>query len=634
MIGVALHTNNHVGTSVQKISDDMNFEKASTIPVIFCTAYYSLFDLAHLREGEKVLIHAAAGGVGQAAIQLAKMCGAEIFATVGSVAKKTHIMSEYGIPEDHIFFSRDVSFAKAIKLATNGEGVDVVLNSLAGNALRETWDCLAHFGRFIEIGKRDIVRNSRLEMAKFEHNAMFASVDLTVVAAERPKIMKRLLMDVFSLMDQKVIRPISPVTVFPIADVEAAFRALQGGKVMGKVVIVPGETDQVRAVPAKTPNNLLSADATYVLIGGTGGLGRSMARWMISKGARNLVLVSRSGSAGGKVADLIKAAALESEAKIIVRACNVANEKEVQELVSSGCNELPPIRGVIHGAMVLHDVLFEKMNFEQWDEVVKPKVAGAWNFHKALMSTPLDFFITISSAAGAVGNRGQAAYAAANVFLNAFCQYRNAQGMPACSIDLTAVSDVGYLAENESRKAEVAENLGSETINEKEVLALLSAGIRGSLNSACNGHTITGLKIAPEAADKLFWASDTRFSYLLAAARASQATAADQVNVSLSSALKAAPDFAEATTIVTEGLLTKVSAVLMVPREDIDVAAPIVKYGLDSLVAIEIRNWIIRELEASLQVLELLTSTSITALAMTIVTKSKLCSHTSAAKSA
>lgn len=235
-----------LGTSAQKIPDTLSFVDASTIPVIFCTAYYSLFDLGRLVKGETVLIHAAAGGVGQAAIILCQMIGAEIFATVGSVAKKEFIMSEYGIPEDHIFYSRNTSFAKGIKRATNDQGVDLVLNSLAGDLLRETWDSLSHFGRFIEIGKRDIVGNSRLEMSRFEHNAMFASVDLTVVAAERPKIMKRLLSDVFDLINKGLARPISPITTYPISNVEAAFRTLQGGKIMGKIVIVPQPDDQVR----------------------------------------------------------------------------------------------------------------------------------------------------------------------------------------------------------------------------------------------------------------------------------------------------------------------------------------------------------------------------------------------------
>lgn len=370
----------------------------------------------------------------------------------------------------------------------------------------------------------------------------------------------------------------------------------------------------------------MKSDASYVIIGGTGGLGRSMSRWMMSKGARSIVLLSRSGSATGKVAELI-AEATEIGATITVLPCDVTSKEAVDKLISTDLVSLPPIRGVIHAAMVLHDVLFEKMTFDQWDSVVKAKVSGAWNFHNALLasSTELDFFIALSSAAGAVGNRGQAAYAAANTFLNAFCQHRNHLGLPASSIDLTAVSDVGYLAENSSRAAEVAENLGSETIAEVEVLALIAAAITGRMQTTCNNHTITGLKISPQTQD-LFWVDDARFAHLKSAAAALSASSSDasSANISLSSALKQATSHEKALDLVVDGLITKVSAVLMVPREEMDAARPIVVYGLDSLVAIEIRNWITRELEASLQVLELLTSSSIRALGATILSKSKL----------
>ena len=232
-------------SSAHKIPEAMSFEVASTIPIVFCTAYYALVELAHLEEHETVLIHAAAGGVGQAAIMLAQKVGATIFATVGSVEKKELLMSEYGIPAEQIFFSRDLSFRDCVKTATNGKGVDVVLNSLAGNALQATWECLAPFGRFIEIGKRDIVNNSRLEMAKFNDNALFASVDLTLVAAEKPRLMKRLMGSVFEQFQNGSLRPIAPITTYPISKIEAAFRTLQSGKAMGKIVIKPEAGDQV-----------------------------------------------------------------------------------------------------------------------------------------------------------------------------------------------------------------------------------------------------------------------------------------------------------------------------------------------------------------------------------------------------
>lgn len=264
------------------------------------------------------------------------------------------------------------------------------------------------------------------------------------------------------------------------------------------------------------------------------------------------------------------------------------------------------------------------MKFSDWESVTSSKVAGAWNIHNALLDTKLDFFVTISSVAGAVGNRGQAAYAAANCFLNAFCQYRVEHGLPASSIDLTAVSDVGYLAENAEKATQVAGNLGSETISEVEVLALLAAAITGRMAKGCNSHCMTGLKIETHTRD-LFWIDDAKFSHLRRIADAkSQDESTSAPVISLSNALKNAQTHETALSLVYNSLVAKVSAVLMVPEEEMDSSKPVSVYGLDSLVAIEIRNWITREFDATLQVLELLASSSMLNLAETILDKSKL----------
>jgi NADPH:quinone reductase-like Zn-dependent oxidoreductase len=233
-------------TSAVQIPGDMSFEVAATIPVVFCTAYYALLDLGQLQPGERVLIHAGAGGVGQAAIMVAQMIDAEIFVTVGSLEKKRFLMTQYGISEDRIFYSRDSSFARGIRRATDEAGVDVIINSLAGDLLRETWECLAPFGRFIEIGKADITKNTRLDMQPFEYNITFSSVDLTKVAKFRPQLLKRLMGEVHRLITQGTVHPILPLWTYGISDIEKAFRTLQTGKSMGKIVVVPREGDQVK----------------------------------------------------------------------------------------------------------------------------------------------------------------------------------------------------------------------------------------------------------------------------------------------------------------------------------------------------------------------------------------------------
>lgn len=264
------------------------------------------------------------------------------------------------------------------------------------------------------------------------------------------------------------------------------------------------------------------------------------------------------------------------------------------------------------------------MTFDQYTSVIESKVQGAWNFHNALSTTPLDFFIAISSAAGAVGNRGQAAYSAANCFLNAFVQHRISLGLPASSLDLTAVSDAGYLAENAEAAAEVSKNLGSDTICEAEVLALLEAAINGRLASACNGHTITGMRITNPPP---FWTDDAKFKHLRLAAEAlALESAGSEAAISYHNAFKASKSSEEAEDVVCRGLLSKLPSVLMIDAEDMDVNKSLSNYALDSLVAIEVRNYITREFEANLQVLELLSSGSIKSLAKTICTKSKLVS--------
>lgn len=266
------------------------------------------------------------------------------------------------------------------------------------------------------------------------------------------------------------------------------------------------------------------------------------------------------------------------------------------------------------------------MTYDQYTTVVESKVQGAWNFHHALCNAPLEFFVAISSAAGAVGNRGQAAYAAANCFLNAFVQYRLSQGLPASSMDLTAVSDTGYLAEDAEKAAEVAKNLGGDTICEAEVLALLGAAIDGRMAASCNNHTITGMRITPSA--QSFWRTDAKFKHLReaadAAAAADASLGASSKVVSYNAAVKSAQSAAEAEQVVCDGLVYKLASVMMMEQDDLDVTRSLSYYPLDSLVAIEIRNFITREFEATLQVLELLSSGSIQTLAKAVCVKSKL----------
>jgi hypothetical protein len=263
------------------------------------------------------------------------------------------------------------------------------------------------------------------------------------------------------------------------------------------------------------------------------------------------------------------------------------------------------------------------MTYEQYTNVIASKVQGAWNIYHSLADTKtcLDFFIVISSAAGAVGNRGQAAYAAANTFLNGFVQHLLGQCILAASIDLTAVSDAGYLAEDAEKAAEVARNLGSDTICESQVLALIQAAIDGKLAS-CNGHPITGMRITPTM--RPFWSNDAKFVHLLRDAEAASASSSAATTVSWSAAFKAATSRADAETVVCNALVEKIAEVISMEPEELDITRAISHYPLDSLTAIEVRNFITRMFESNLQVLELLASGSIESLAKVVCTKTKV----------
>ena len=233
------------GAIVGHVPQDMPFEKAASLPMVFCTAYYALYDIGRLEKDETVLIHAAAGGVGQAAIMLARLAGAKIFVTAGTNEKRAFLTDTYGIPPEHIFSSRDISFAKGLMAATDGKGVDVVLNCLAGELLQETWNCVGELGRFVEIGKRDLELNNRLEMAPFVRSVSFTAVDLTYLLRSRHRVISRILRHVMELLSQDAIQAVQPITVYAISEIDRAFRLMQAGKHQGKVVIQPNPGDAV-----------------------------------------------------------------------------------------------------------------------------------------------------------------------------------------------------------------------------------------------------------------------------------------------------------------------------------------------------------------------------------------------------
>lgn len=341
-------------TIIQHVPAHMTVEAAVTVITAFLTAWIGLVSRARLRRGETALIHSGAGGVGQAAIQICQHLGVEVYTTVGSVAKKELLMERYRIPGDHIFNSRDGNFAQGVMRMTKRRGVDVVLNSLSGEFLRQSWHCLADFGRFIEIGKRDLLGNTGLDMQPFLRGVSYMGVNLEQFHPTSAAHMElsEALQDIFDLLSINKLRELYPITIYTYSEVEQAFRALQSGKVLGKIVVRASPDDIVPVLPRANPSFTLDANATYLLAGGLGGIGRSIADMLQSHGARYLAFLSRSGDSKPEARAFLKQLSRYGcTAKAY--SCDISDRENVFQAIRQCSSELPPIKGLVQCSMVL-----------------------------------------------------------------------------------------------------------------------------------------------------------------------------------------------------------------------------------------------------------------------------------------
>ncbi|KAF5636495.1 polyketide synthase [Fusarium sp. NRRL 52700] len=595
----------------------MSFEEAASMPLIFLTAYYSLVTVGNLVKGEKILIHAAAGGVGQAAIMIAQQKGAEIFATVGSEDKRKLIKDQYSIPDDHIFSSRDTSFAKAIHRATQGQGVDVVLNSLAGEALRLSWHCLAKFGRFLEIGKADLFANTGLDMKPFLDNKTYVGVNLLDFENNPTPRAVALWQETARLIHDGTVKPIAPLQLFSMAEVEKAFRHMQAGKHMGKVVVSVKDDDMVPAMP-RTPHVNIHADATYV-VAGVGGICKEIGRWLAEKGAKHMVLLSRSAASS----EINKAFASELQTAYNINTysydCDVSNKDALsQVLLDLKTKNVPEIKGCVTGAMVLKDTLFDKMTANDVRTTIGPKVHGTWNLHE-LLPKNLDFFVMLSSLAGVMGHRGQGNYGCGNIFQDYFAAFRRSQGLRAMTIDIGYLLSVGFVAEHDEYVDHV-KAMGLKVMHKSDLHGLMATALQGS--DAHPPQVMCGLPYN-EHDDAWYWIRDQRFAALRKTAAGSNVEGS--ANVSLRDELVRCGQMGdEAVHLITSALAQRLAKLMMMPESDIDTGKPLSSYGVDSLVAVEVRNWIAKEAVVEVSVFDVMANIPMRQLAAELAVKSKV----------
>ncbi|PMB27477.1 polyketide synthase [Fischerella thermalis CCMEE 5198] len=436
----------------------LNIIDGATIPAAFLTAFYTLHHLAKIRPGDKVLIHAAAGGVGQAAIQIAKLAGAEIFATASP--QKWETLRNLGVT--NIFNSRTLDFSAQILAQTQGQGVDIVLNSLRGDFIAASFAVLKPQGRFVEIGKIDVWTEEQVKQVK--PNADYFLVDLVDLCQRQPELIQNMLQQLVAEFANHRLQPLA-AKVFPMTQIVDAFRYMQQGKHIGKVVGDWG----LGTGDWGLGNSLypLKENCTYLITGGLGGLGLLVAEWLVKMGACHLLLLGRNAPTADAISKIQE---LEiTGARIAIAQIDVSQTAALSNILTKIENSAYPLAGIIHAAGVLDDGALLQMNWERFQKVMAAKVMGAWNLHTLTQNLPLDFFVLFSSATALFGSPGQANHVAANTFLDTLAHYRQTKGLPAMSINWGTWSEIG----SASQATKQMQQRGIEAIAPNEGIQIL-----------------------------------------------------------------------------------------------------------------------------------------------------------------
>ena len=588
-------------------------EEAATIPIVFLTAHHALVRLAQLERGERVLIHAAAGGVGLAAIQIAQHVGAEVFATAGSDVKRD-LLRSLGVP--HVMDSRSLDFVHQVREATGGEGVDVVLNSLPGEAIDASLGLLRAYGRFCEIGKIDIYQDRKLGLLPFQDNLSYFAIDLDRLLRERPDQVERLYAEVMQRFAEGVYRPL-PLTRFAASETADAFRYMSLRKNIGKGIVTMREASKETILTAEGPAVPVSPAALgrgHLVTGGLGALGRQAARWLVAQGASGVALLSRR--APDAEAETFLQELREAGARAVCLQGDVADQASLNTAFASVPSDFPPLTGVLHAAGVLDDGLLGDLTAERLAKVMRPKAIGAWNLHLATLdaASPLNGvtqFVLFSSVAATLGSPGQANYAAANASLDALAAHRRTLGLPATSIGWgpwaageEANSGAGMAA---GETADAVRAKGMELLPPRDAFRLMETLAESGVAS------VAVFDARWEAMSKLL--SGRRpplLTDLLTAVDGAGSGA--RGDAALRQQLFTASN-EERETLLVEMVRNELARVTSVAAEEIDIAAPLTAIGIDSLMALELKNNLEAKLAITLPMGKLLAGPTVRSLA-------------------
>ncbi|WPB82687.1 SDR family NAD(P)-dependent oxidoreductase [Archangium violaceum] len=581
-----------------RMPEGMRYNEAATLPAVYLTVQHSLEGLARLAPGETVLVHGGAGGIGLAALRLAEQLGAQVIATAGSPAKRD-LLRMLGVK--HVLDSRSLSFAEQVRSVTHGEGVDVVLNSLAGEAIARGLECLRPGGRFVELGKRDIYANQPLLLRPFRNNLAYFGVDITRLMTDAPRAAAAAFKSVAGRVAEGMYRPL-PHQTYPAPRVGEALENLRHSRHLGKVVVTFDDSEPVRVELPDMPLRL-DPRATYLISGGLSGLGAATARHLAGCGARSLVLLGRRGVASPEAPALLDELSRQG-VRAVARATDVTDMAAVRAVFEEAEAEGRPVRGVVHAAMQLDDAPFEELTAERFAAVHTAKATGAAVLDALTRERPVDFFVVYSSLAALVGNLHQAPYAAANLFLESLMRARRAAGLPGLALAWGGIGETGY----------VVRSFMSDTIA-RSGLGLMAP------QTACEAlERFLGRAVESAVVGRVDWQRlaqvlpvlhRPRFSGQLDdSGSPSGATAAEDFRQRLA---KAGSD-AERTALIAEVLVELTAAVLHTPPDRVDRAANLTDLGLDSLMGTQLKASMHRVLGCELPVMELMAAGSVNGL--------------------
>lgn len=564
--------------SVCALPAGLDFAAAATIPATFLTAWYALHHAARIRRGEKILIHGAAGGVGLAAIQIARQAGAEIFVTAGSPEKRAYLRA-MGLT--YIYDSRDSIFADEILRDTNGKGIDIVLNSLSGEAMHRNFDVLRPFGRYLELGKRDFYADTLIGVKPFRNNISYFGIDMDQLMAERPEMGAQLFAAVAEGFASRSLSPL-PYQSISAGRIHQAFRALWRSHHIGKIIIdmedlpVPAAASAINTRPLARS---VHGRGAYLVTGGHGGFGLATAEWLVANGARHLILVSRSGPRDDDARQRIWA--LEQKGVMVVSAlCDINDATKVEALLQG----IPSLAGIVHAAALLEDRMMDRLDLASLRRVMAPKADAAALLDRLTRGRRLDLFVLYSSVTTLIGNIGQANYVAANRMLEAVALARRQAGEQALCVAWGPIGDTGLLARDENAAARelISRKFGSGGfLSSSEALEtlgrLLESGKACAVVSRMNWRELAAS--LPHVRGRAFRdflphgdagpASDGSFRLLLE----------DKT-------------LAQREQIILDFLKVEIGAILMTAAADLPAGKPFAEMGIDSLLTVEIHMMI------------------------------------------